>query len=273
MSALVSIIIPSYNRAYLLNKTILSVQNQSYTNWEVILVDDFSTDATKELIFDMSKKDSRIKYFLNSRKGSNNARNLGIKKASGEWVVFLDSDDALMPNMLEVHLTQNNFSFLNYDISVGYTNVFRDDLEEELHSNISSENLLLDFLTKKVKWPINSAMIKKSFLDSNSINFHPNLLIGQDYCFFLELLNHDPVINYIREVLSINYHLSKESKGVKVSAGNSYLHKISRIKSRNIAFSIAFKKLTFSQMLVFLNYFINYQISMILNIISGLWKR
>ena len=91
---LVSIIIPTYNRAKLLPRTINSVLKQNYKNWELIVIDDRSTDNTKELIEGYSKKDSRIKYVLNyHKKGPGGARNCGIENAKGKYIAFLDSDD------------------------------------------------------------------------------------------------------------------------------------------------------------------------------------
>jgi len=99
---LVSIIIPTYNRAKLLPRTINSVLKQNYKNWELIVIDDRSTDNTKELIEGYSKKDSRIKYVLNyHKKGPGGARNCGIENAKGKYIAFLDSDDEWFKQHLE----------------------------------------------------------------------------------------------------------------------------------------------------------------------------
>ena len=90
----VSIIIPTYNRGNLLQGAISSILNQTYKNWELIIVDDRSTDNTKELVRNYMKKDKRIKYVVNEhKKGPGGARNQGIEIAKGEYIAFLDSDD------------------------------------------------------------------------------------------------------------------------------------------------------------------------------------
>lgn len=100
----VSIIIPTYNRRNLIGKAIDSVLAQSWPDYELIIVDDGSTDATGEYI---SRKypDPRIHYYYQPNKGQNFARNLGLSKATGEFLCFLDSDDLWPDNKLEISLT------------------------------------------------------------------------------------------------------------------------------------------------------------------------
>ncbi|MFM7662519.1 MAG: glycosyltransferase family 2 protein [Bacteroidota bacterium] len=88
-----SIIIPTYNRALFLSKAIESVINQTFSDWELIIVDDGSTDNTKELVASFIEKDKRIKYIYQENAERSAARNNGIKKAVGKFICFLDSDD------------------------------------------------------------------------------------------------------------------------------------------------------------------------------------
>lgn len=108
-----SIITPTYNRAYVLWKTIQSVQNQSLTDWELIIIDDGSADDTRKLVAEF-QDDKRIKLFCQSNGGPSPARNFGLGKAQGEIIVYLDSDDELYPQylrmvyeMLAVHKNKN----------------------------------------------------------------------------------------------------------------------------------------------------------------------
>jgi glycosyltransferase involved in cell wall biosynthesis len=88
-----SIIIPTYNRANLLSETIRSVQNQTFEDWECIVVDDGSTDNTKQVVEEIIKSDSRIKYVFQENAERSAARNNGFSNSLGEWICFLDSDD------------------------------------------------------------------------------------------------------------------------------------------------------------------------------------
>ena len=99
----ISVIIPTYNRGNIIENSIISVLNQTYTNLEVLIIDDGSTDNTKEIIdkFD----DNRIKYIkLKNNYGGSNARNIGIKSATGKFISFQDSDDIFYPKKLEIQM-------------------------------------------------------------------------------------------------------------------------------------------------------------------------
>lgn len=100
---LVSIVMPSYNCARFIAESVESVINQTYSNWELIIIDDHSSDNTKEII--ESFHDDRIQYYLNEQnRGAAFSRNLALKKAKGEWIAFLDSDDIWLADKLEKQL-------------------------------------------------------------------------------------------------------------------------------------------------------------------------
>lgn len=118
-AGLVSIIMPSYNTASFIEETIQSVLNQTYTKWELIIVDDCSTDNTDEVLENI--KDSRIRYFKNDKNsGAAVSRNKALREARGQWIAYLDSDDLWMSEKLEkqIHFMENNgyaFSYTNYE--------------------------------------------------------------------------------------------------------------------------------------------------------------
>ena len=118
---LVSIIIPTFNSEKFIAETIQSIQAQTYTNWEVIIVDDGSSDKTVSIVSKMAQLDPRIHLFqLEKNSGAGIARNLALNKANGRYIAFLDSDDLWKPTKLEKQIkfmTQNNlpFTFSFYD--------------------------------------------------------------------------------------------------------------------------------------------------------------
>lgn len=118
--SLVSIILPSYNSSKFLEESINSVLNQSYDTWELIIVDDDSTDGSKEIITKFSKLDDRIKsLFLEKNIGAAKSRNIAIKQSKGKYIAFLDSDDIWVDNKLEKQILfmkekQVAFSFTTY---------------------------------------------------------------------------------------------------------------------------------------------------------------
>lgn len=121
MNDLVSILTPTYNTEKFIRATIESVQNQTYQNWEMILVDDASTDQTVSIIEEFSKKDSRIKLFkLEKNSGNGFARNAALDKASGKYIAYLDADDLWFSDKLEkqIHFLKAKnqpFTFSYYD--------------------------------------------------------------------------------------------------------------------------------------------------------------
>jgi glycosyltransferase involved in cell wall biosynthesis len=112
---LISIITPTYNCEEYISETIESVLNQTYEQWEMIIVDDCSTDNTKKIIDKYSRDDKRIRYYpLNVNSGAAIARTKAMELAEGEYMAFLDSDDLWIPCKLEKQLAfmkQNNYSF------------------------------------------------------------------------------------------------------------------------------------------------------------------
>lgn len=101
-SGLVSIISPTWNCALFIADTIRSIQAQTYTNWEMLIVDDCSSDNTLEVIMPFMDSDKRIKYFRNEKNaGAAMSRNHAFREAKGRWIAFLDSDDLWTPDKLE----------------------------------------------------------------------------------------------------------------------------------------------------------------------------
>jgi glycosyltransferase involved in cell wall biosynthesis len=98
---LISIILPTYERAHFIEKAINAISQQTYSCWELIIIDDGSTDNTEELVKELSVNiKNEIKYLKQENKGPAVARNTGIKKAKGDYVAFFDSDDLWLPHHL-----------------------------------------------------------------------------------------------------------------------------------------------------------------------------
>ncbi len=139
---LFSVIIPVFNRASLIETTIVSVFNQSFTDWEIIVVDDGSTDGTHDVLIQYSDK---IKVFYQQNHGPGAARNLGINYAQGKYIVFLDSDDIWFPWTLSIFnevIQANNYpSFI-----VGESVFFSNELEiQNIYSSTAKFNYYVDY--------------------------------------------------------------------------------------------------------------------------------
>jgi glycosyltransferase involved in cell wall biosynthesis len=112
-----SIIIPSFNRANKLPKAINSVLNQTFSNWELIVVDDGSTDQTRNIV-KLNLDGQKVKYVYQAHSGVSDARNVGLNLASADYIIFLDSDDELSPNLLEdlMEHKYNNFDIIFWEV-------------------------------------------------------------------------------------------------------------------------------------------------------------
>lgn len=170
----VSIIIPTFNRAHLIEETLNSVLIQTYKNWECIIVDDCSTDNTIEVINAYIKDDNRFKLIIRtekSRKGASTCRNIGLDSSSGDFIQFLDSDDLLSSNKIaeQINLLKNCSGNVIATCKWGrFNNNLQDsNIFENLETYQFFDNPLsfLDALTvSRGYFPINAYLIKKDLI-------------------------------------------------------------------------------------------------------------
>lgn len=206
---MISIITPVYNKELYLKKCIESVLLQSYTNWELILIDDGSTDESADICKYYEKKDSRIHFFSQVNAGPGCARNNGLDHASGEYVVFLDADDYLLTDYLET-LVQ----YYQYDFVVsGYTRVYATESDDILE--IPQYKLLLNkenikqtlfrkdnfkFFVGPVSKMYNSKIIKKHGIRYMNINYGEDIIFNFSYlkyCHKIAILSYSGYQNRI----------------------------------------------------------------------------
>lgn len=161
----VSIIVPTFNKSELLKETIKSVIEQTYQNWECIIVDDDSTENNLQLVSEFSKIDKRISFFSRSDfakpKGANSCRNIGIENAKGNYLIFLDGDDVLLPICLAQRV-----KFMESNPHLDFA-VFQMQLRDEDLNYIESkpivkfkENYLEAFLSHEIPWAITCPILK-----------------------------------------------------------------------------------------------------------------
>lgn len=185
---LVSIIIPTYNRAHLIGETLYSVLAQTYTNWECIIVDDGSTDDTVEVVGEYLKKDSRFKYFtrpIELTKGANSCRNYGYGLSTGEYVNWFDSDDIMHPDFIKIKIKYLNEKKYKIIICSGYFVDNRLKILRELNY-YDAKNLFKTYSMYKSEILTPSVLIKKDFLIKYGL-FKLNLSRGQETEFFYRI--------------------------------------------------------------------------------------
>lgn len=189
---LISVIMPACNAEQYIAKSIETVINQTYPHWELIVVDDGSTDNTKQIVLQNVEKDKRIKYFYQSNSGQGKARNHGIKYASGDWIAFLDADDLWMPPKLELQLQTlilNEVDLIFSDVSVidekGIQIRNTWGVEQQRYDGVNS---LVSFL-KSNKIPLLTVLAKKNaVLNVNGFSESFDLQYIEDYDLWIRML-------------------------------------------------------------------------------------
>jgi len=189
---LISIIMPAWNAEKYIAESIESVIKQTYQNWELIIVDDGSTDKTAEIVNNF-KSDQRIKYFYQPNEKQGKARNLGIKKSTGEYVAFLDADDKWTSDKLSI---QMNILSADHMIDLLFSQGYgvEDDLIKDY--NVCVKDLwdrrdVSTFIGQN-QIPILSVLVRKDALTQvNNFSESENIQNVEDYHLWLKLLIHD----------------------------------------------------------------------------------
>jgi glycosyltransferase involved in cell wall biosynthesis len=217
---LVSIIIPTYNRAHLIRETLDSVAAQTFTNWECIVVDDWSTDETDRLVDDYVKNDSRFIYLVNERtKGAQGARNTGLLSTKGDFIQFFDSDDIMYPHHLKMKMETFNQN-PNLDIVTSFSHVKNANNELiGIFTWMASGVIFEELIRQQTYVDTNSALIKKKvfnnyLLDENvpsyqELDLHLALSKKANYGIVWEFLT----AYYRRDVDTISSDEIKNKKG------------------------------------------------------------
>ena len=210
MNIKVSVIIPTYNRGNLIYKSIKSVLNQTYKNLEIIVVDDGSTDNTKEEIEKIV--DEKIRYIkLLKNSGASNARNIGIKESTGKYLTFVDSDDILYPNKIEIQV--KNMINKNSNLDFCKINVINNSSYSYFIPNIWQENSILEgnifneLISRGNFISTQAILVRKKFM--LNYLFDPEMPRLQDYDVILRMIP-KVKISYTKEVL-VDLHLQNDS--------------------------------------------------------------
>lgn len=219
---LISIIIPCYNKGDYLGDTLESLLSQSYINWECILIDDGSSDNSREVAETFCNKDSRIKYSWKENSGVADTRNKGIDLSTGDFIMFLDADDALFTEKLSVTIdafiknpgidvVYSNFLFIfNNDFTRPRKPAFRVKLKRDVYTDIikSWDSTLLV--------PIHSCVYRRSLLLKNKIVFCNILRNKEDWDFLIHVAMATDKFLYIDQYLC-SYRVVPKSRSSELS--------------------------------------------------------
>ncbi|EQC43424.1 glycosyltransferase [Bacteriovorax sp. Seq25_V] len=190
----ISVIIPTYNRSLFLARAIDSVLSQTYKDYELIIVDDGSTDNTEFVVQPYLEANEKIKFLKTDNNGVSHARNYGFKNSLGEWVAFLDSDDQWLPNKLEKQIQKANDlpeSLIIYTDEKWIRNgkfVNKKKYHQKYGGNVFAECLKSCFIGPS------TVLLKRELLEQYA-GFDENFPVCEDYDLWLKVsLHHDVVL-------------------------------------------------------------------------------
>lgn len=202
---MVSIITPMYNAEKWIEETIVTVQMQSYPDWEMIIVDDCSTDRSSEIVRKIQKTDTRIKYYKNLKNcGIAQSRNRAIELASGRYLAFLDSDDKWYPEKLELQIQKMQQEQIVFCYSA--CDVI-DDQGKKINVRHVPEKLEYKELLKGNIIPCLSVVLDRYGIEHISMPLIPH----EDYATWLNILKNCKIAYGINEVLG-SYRIVNTSK-------------------------------------------------------------
>ncbi len=182
---LVSVIIPYFKKRHFIKETIVSVINQSYVNFEILIIYDDTNLNDFEFLQEISKLDNRIQIINNNgRLGAGPSRNKGIESSNGKYIAFIDADDTWAPDKLK-----DQISFMkknNYQIS--HTSYFIVSEKKKVIGQRKARNLLsVDEILKSCDIGLSTVVIEKKVITKTTVKF-PNLVTKEDFVFWLTLM-------------------------------------------------------------------------------------
>lgn len=202
---LISVIIPVYNTEQYLSSCLKSILSQTFNNFEVILINDGSTDQSGILCDEFVKQDSRIKVFHQENAGVSAARNVGLKYAQGKWITFVDSDDELMPDGLESMISMVQDGLENVDLVLaGYDTIntsdgitkSTSDLPLEIRRINRDNAIKLMYRSNFYLCYICSKLYKTSIIKQNKLLFDETIYYSEDRLFIIQYLCNCSKIKY-----------------------------------------------------------------------------
>lgn len=211
---LISIIVPVYNSALYLEKCIDSILSQTYSNLELILINDGSTDSSREIMETYKKSDARIVLINKINTGVSDSRNTGIKASSGQMICFIDSDDWVDSDYLEIFTSnfENNNTLLIQSLNRNGTlkNIYKYksySIKTDIDPLFTDNNLLY------CGGPM-AKFYDQSVIQKNNILFDKNVTYGEDLIFFLEYIKHSDFIRFLPDA-KYHYRLTEGSLSTK----------------------------------------------------------
>ena len=199
-----SVVIPTYDMDKFLAKCVKSVLNQTYKNFEIIIIDNFSKDKTQRVI--KNYKNKKIRFYKLKNKGViGKSRNFGIKKSKGNWIAFLDADDQWLKNRLSILKKEVENKKFDY---ISTSEIIKEKNKEKIwHYGYRKDNNYEKFLRFGSVFSTSASVVKKEFIIKNKIMFSEKKIFSsfEDYDFFLNMARKKAKFYFSRKVLGKHY--------------------------------------------------------------------
>lgn len=218
----ISVIVPVYNAEEYLKKCIMSVVRQTYDNWELILVDDGSLDGSFTVAVQAAEKDARIKVIHQKNAGPGAARNRGIKEATGDYVVFLDSDDYIDKNYFRLLVPKARINDVVF-IDVRQIDVEGKLLKEEKmtrYKTWTKDRLLRSQMTGKIPWGGVRKAVRSTLLKENNIEYTLHS-IGEEALYSFRILYAANTVGFLDEK-PVYFYVNHEGSQSKIKSSDPW---------------------------------------------------
>ena len=229
-SCKLSIVMPVYNSALYLNESINSILLQTYCNFELIIVNDGSSDDSERICMEYLKSDSRVKLINKKNEGVSSARNDGLDSANGDILLFVDSDDILEPNALQIIVDNIGDNDI---LCFGYKQLYKDKrinflYDESLSGKEQFEKMVV--MSDKVAGYLWNKVFRTSIIKENKLKLNKDLHYCEDMVFVVQYLKYCKKVRYINKCLYL-YRMRKSSvsfnffdkKNISILNSNNYL--------------------------------------------------
>lgn len=216
MSPFFSIIVPAYNAEKYIEKCVGSLLQQSYADFEIVLIDDGSSDGTARVCRMLEQRDERLHYIHQDNKGVSSARNLGMSAAKGEYLLFVDADDYIKPDTLERIAERCKDSSLDLCF-FGYQYVVDGCMKQDVHPleyyGKKNSDILLALIEQNTFGLACNKAIRREFLTQNELAFDRDIRVFEDQDLMMRAWNKAEVICCIPE--SFYYYVSSQTSAMQ----------------------------------------------------------
>ncbi len=226
----ITIIVPVYNAEKYLHRCVNSILNQSFIDWECILIDDGSFDESGKICDEYATKDPRFQVIHKKNGGVSSARQLGIETAKGDYIIHVDPDDWVEPNMLEElynKIVEDDADMVICDFIWNRPSGI--SISSQCPSALDIKSILKDLLSGRLHGSCCNKLIRRDIIVSYNVSFPQQLSVHEDLYFITKLLLNDIRVTYLNKAF-YHYVIGENENSISQSIGQSYEYDVMILK-------------------------------------------